>query len=388
MTGRLREPRERIPGIHVEGALTLRDGGKLENDTIVDPDRLLEGLGIVLDDLPDPAWVNGKPVLRLGLDLPWPSDESERAVWGAAVAGTQRIDLRGIVSADERRVVWRPVDETVKFLQRVVPLAAEFGMERVLAHVTLLGNVVASRRDKRLFVNGRAFGALRGDGTTALELPSVDDVHGADFTMWFWLAGGKDEKPPRIVVRPERLVFGTLTETKPLRVSNEGGSPLIVDVEARTISPPGTAIYQVQPLGREVPPGATVEFAVTSMRGGPAAVFAGELLLTSNDPQQPRGLGAALLARAGRLRGRPDPQRRPAPRAGAQRAGRARRAGRGARRGRRRAARQGDHRARRQPAAPPRHGRGVRRRGRGAARAPRARRRGGRDRRRRSRRAR
>jgi hypothetical protein len=289
VTGRLRDVRERAPGMHVEGAMTLRDGDKLENDTIVAPERLAEGLAIVLDDEPDPDWVNGKPVLRLGLDLPWPADEAERGLWGAAVAGTQRIDLRGIVSADDRSVVWRPVDDTVRFLQRVVPLAGRFGMERVLAHVTLLGNVVASARDKRLFVNGRAFGALRPDGTTALELPSVDDVHGADFTMWFWLAG-TDQKPPRIVVRPERLLFGAQTETKPLTVTNTGGSPLIVDAEARTISPPGTAIYQVQPLGREVPPGATAEFAVTSMRGGPVAVFAGELILTSNDPEQPRVL--------------------------------------------------------------------------------------------------
>jgi hypothetical protein len=288
VTGRLREPRERTPGMHVEAAITLIDDDKLENDTIVDPGRLLEGLGIVLDDLPDPAWVKDKPVLRVALDLPWPADDAERALWGAAAAGTQRIDLRGIVSADERVVIWRPVDEAVKFLQRVVPLAAQFGMERVLAHVALLGNVVASGRDKRLFVNGRAFGALRPDGTTALALPSVDDVHGADFTMWFWLAVRKDEKPPRIVVRPERLVFGTLTETRPLTVTNSGGSPLVVDAEARTISPPGTAIYQVEPPGREVPPGASAEFAVTSMRGGPAAVFAGELVLTSNDPQQPR----------------------------------------------------------------------------------------------------
>ena len=35
-------------------------------------------------------------------------------------------------------------------------------------------------------------------------------------------------------------------------------------------------------------PGASAQFAVTSVRGGPAALFSGELVLTSNDPQQPR----------------------------------------------------------------------------------------------------
>jgi hypothetical protein len=105
--------------------------------------------------------------------------------------------------------------------------------------------------------------------------------------MWFWLAGGR-ENPPRVVVRPERLVFGALTETRPLAVTNAGDSALRVDAEARTISPPGTAIYSVEPSHREVPAGASAEFAVRSQRGGAAAVFAGELLLTTNDPQQPR----------------------------------------------------------------------------------------------------
>lgn len=286
VTGRLREPRDRVPGLHVAEVVALADGKELGNDTVIQPRRLAEGIAIVLDGVIDPGWAKGKPVLTVSLDLPWPSDESERALWGALVAGTQRIELRAVVDADERVVRWQPVGDTVKFLQRLVPLAAQFGMERVQAHVTLLGNVIADERGER-FVNGRAFGKLRPDGSTALVLPSVDDVHGSDFTMWLWLAGVPDD-PPRLVVNPDRLVFGALTETRPLVVTNPGDSPLIVDAEAHTFSPLGTAIYSVKPAGREVPPGSSAEFAVTSQRGGAVAVFAGELVLTTNDPQLPR----------------------------------------------------------------------------------------------------
>jgi len=287
VTGRLREPRDRVPGLHVQEVLTLGDGKELGNDTVVEPRRLAEGIAVVLDGGIDPGWAKAKPVLTVGLDLPWPSDPSERELWGAVVAGTQRIDLRAVVAVQDERVVrWQPVGDTVKFLQRVVPIAAQLGMERVQVHLTLLGNVIADERGE-LFVNGRTFGKLRPDGSTALVLPSVDDVHGADFTMWFWLAGGPDT-PPRVVVNPDRLFFGALTETRTVAVTNTGDSVLLVEAEARTVSPPNTVIYSVKPAGREIPPGSSVEFAVTSQRGGAAAVFAGELVLTTNDPQQPR----------------------------------------------------------------------------------------------------
>jgi hypothetical protein len=295
VTGRLLDPREVAPGLHVEGALTLGDGDKLENDTVVNPFRLLRGLAIVLDDTPDPAWAKAKPVLRVSLDLPWP-DSAQRETWGAGVMGTQTIDLRGVVSSEGRLVRWEPVSDTFRFLQRVVSLVDnDFKLERILARVTLLGNVIADERSGR-YVNGRAFGALRPDGTTALVLPSVDDVHGADFTMWFWLAG-KPENPPTLIVAPERLVFGAQLDRRSLSVINDGGSPLLVEAEAQTTSPPGVVNYAVEPNDLEVAPGSTATFTVTSFRGGllPGMLFAGELLLTSNDPELPR-LGVALTS--------------------------------------------------------------------------------------------
>ena len=36
-------------------------------------------------------------------------------------------------------------------------------------------------------VNGLALGQPGAGGLTELVLPTVDDVHGADFTLWFWL---------------------------------------------------------------------------------------------------------------------------------------------------------------------------------------------------------
>ena len=65
-------------------------------------------------------------------------------------------------------------------------MMAEFQRgDRALCHLTLTGRAVAA--DDGRVVNGLALGQPGAGGLTELVLPTVDDVHGADFTLWFWL---------------------------------------------------------------------------------------------------------------------------------------------------------------------------------------------------------
>ena len=273
------------PGLHVERVIVFIGDDELENDTVIEARRLLEGFGVVLDGPVAKELVTDKPVLSLALELPWPTDPNERELWGGGeLLGTHTVTLTGRVGLrDDRIVTWSPPGAVVRFLNELPRRLGALQLARVQARITLLGNVVGDERGE-LFVNGLTFGALRGDGSTALKLPSVDDVHGANFTMWFWIGAEEVAGPPRIRVTPASLTFGSGRQTLPVTVANVGGAQLEVKADARTTSPPGTQGYIVEPDFAVVAPGQTATFAVTSLRGGPVAVFAGQLVLESDDP--------------------------------------------------------------------------------------------------------
>jgi hypothetical protein len=89
-----------------------------------------------------------------------------------------------------------PAEGSAEFLPRLLTMMGEFHRgNRVLCHLTLTGRAVAA--DDGRVVNGLAVGRPAADGTTELVLPTVDDVHGADFTMWFWLAQPSQEPVPQ-----------------------------------------------------------------------------------------------------------------------------------------------------------------------------------------------
>ena len=273
--------RTTFPGTHVEDVFTLIGNRPLENDTLVDVGRLLEGFGIVLDDVVDEAWLKGKPVLTLTLELPWPTG-SDREVWDDQLVGTQTVTLDAELGVqDERVLIWRPSGRVPVFLRRLPERMQELDVARVLANITLRGNVVASRRDR--YINGLALSKLRPDGSTALVLPTVDDVHAADFKLWFWITGQQSLRP-RIFLLAEAVLFGFGRQTMPLAVRNMGGAPLRIDAEARTTAPAGGRFFTVEPDAVEIAPGESFAFAVTSVQGGQST---GELLLKSNDPDTP-----------------------------------------------------------------------------------------------------
>jgi hypothetical protein len=179
-----------VPGMHVT-AVVMSDGKtRVLNDSFVSAGDLVGGIAVLLDRQPLEKLVNGKPVLTLTLDVPFPFSAADQELWGNPVVGTQPLTLAATVAAGNQAITWVPTAPCRALLtDRLFPLMQQLKRgDRVLCHLTLNGRAVAdSNGDEGLVVNGLALARLRADGGTDLALPTVDDVHGADFTMWFWL---------------------------------------------------------------------------------------------------------------------------------------------------------------------------------------------------------
>jgi hypothetical protein len=176
------------PGIHV-ATVRLNAAGDLLNDLVFPADALVEGVDVVLSDLVDPASIEGKPVLVLTVELPFPQFEG-------SVVGFMPLALRGDVSQPSGEVVrWFPAtDGVIPWLMDNVSAAKQRGVERVLARLRLMGSFIWGAEDRSIFVDGESFGAPSDDGRTeilrdASGLMSGDGRRGGDFEMWFWLVG-------------------------------------------------------------------------------------------------------------------------------------------------------------------------------------------------------
>ncbi len=189
-TASLEQGRDDTPGLHVTGVTLGVNGPPLLNDSLVAASDLAGGVAVVLDGPPDPATVTGKPVLRITLDLPYPLSDSELTLWGgpADAFGTVPLTLAGDVGVGAGpSVTWTPIRPVADLLGRLFAAMADAGRgaDQLLGHLTLAGRAVAAA-DGRV-VNGLAIGRPGAGGTTELVLPTVDDVHGADLTLWFRL---------------------------------------------------------------------------------------------------------------------------------------------------------------------------------------------------------
>jgi hypothetical protein len=148
---------------------------------------LAGGVAVILDAAADPATV-GDPVLRVTLDLPYPLAAPDRELWGDGVVGTTPLTLAGRVAARDvggnPALAWAPRHETAALLTTSLfpVLQKQKAGDQVLGRVTVSGRAVAAVGDPERVLNGLALG-----GRAALRLPSIDDVRGADFELWFRL---------------------------------------------------------------------------------------------------------------------------------------------------------------------------------------------------------
>jgi hypothetical protein len=197
-TASLERGEDDAPGLHVTGVTLLGSQEPLLNDAQLPAADLADGVAVVLDGSPLAALVTGKPVLTLTIDMPYPFSQSDRDLWQptqpaptlADLIGTVPLTLAGAVAlgdvAGDPAVTWTPTTGSADLLTRLLTMMSELNRgDRALCHLTLTGRAIAA--DDGRVVNGLAVGKPGAGGLTELGLPTVDDVHGADFTLWFWL---------------------------------------------------------------------------------------------------------------------------------------------------------------------------------------------------------
>jgi hypothetical protein len=204
--------RQREPGIHITKVNTGtpgRDPMPLQNDTDVSVGRLLQGLHVVCDR-PVISHMIKRPTCFVTLELPYPLNDADRALFSAfdlepGLVGFQTIVLaskkrEGIERDDARslEIVWAPTDATRAWLDHLSDILREFGYEeqqRLLVRLLLKGNFIGDAHQPELYLDGEAFGAVdRLEDRSFIPLRSLpggvlsgDGIPGGDFEMWFWL---------------------------------------------------------------------------------------------------------------------------------------------------------------------------------------------------------
>jgi hypothetical protein len=187
----------RDPGIHVKDVRFTDQSGSFLNDTNVPIIRLQRGIEVVCDREVDEISLHNqqrsffpKPTCFVTVEIPVDIGSMEALIFQReTVVGYIPIKLAAFVEVneDERNIiVWRPADQTVKWLGTLINRFA-----KVLAHLTLKGNFIwATERERLMYLDGEMFGQPKDRRTgTLIEdgIPSGDGRRGGDFEMWFWL---------------------------------------------------------------------------------------------------------------------------------------------------------------------------------------------------------
>jgi hypothetical protein len=187
VTGRLRTPSARTPGVHIEHVNVA--GRLFENDSDVKVDELVKGVTVGLDDAVLVDTVRGTPVMRVVVDLPWPLTKSERAEWLTdEPVGFRPIEVAGACTVDGAILLWQPTAPAARWLTG--PLRELLGpagrREPLVTRLFVDGWAILSRTEPPRQLNTHAMVELR-DGRTVHRLPTDDEITGGVFVQWFGL---------------------------------------------------------------------------------------------------------------------------------------------------------------------------------------------------------
>lgn len=175
-------------GVHVTG-LRFASGTEFRNDDDVKVEELVTGIMVELDAPVVQASVQGKPVVRVMLDLPWPV-QGDGAFWSPDPFGFRKVELAGEANADGPLIVWNPTERSHVWLLELFRRRIEevMGGGPVTAWFEIDGWAVVSESNPREHLNGHARTTIDRRGRrTRLVLPTDDEVTGGQFVQWFHL---------------------------------------------------------------------------------------------------------------------------------------------------------------------------------------------------------
>ncbi|MGW5365694.1 DUF6519 domain-containing protein [Actinopolymorpha pittospori] len=219
VSSQLDPPGSRTAGIHVT-AIKFFTGKELLNDEVYGFDELggnFPGIAVQLDLPVDQASVQGKPVVRLLLELPWPVRPEFQPFGSATSVWARRtIEIVGQANADGPLIIWTPGRPNDDFdLDGVLHQVVE-AVRKIPAHTLFEPPLPLRMRFQidgwaisgdpregleRLHVNGHTDTFVDDKGKTRLELPSTDEVTGGRFDTWFWFTDETPQRPNGPIVR-------------------------------------------------------------------------------------------------------------------------------------------------------------------------------------------
>jgi hypothetical protein len=177
---------ERTPGMHVKDVTFAEPPGTpFENDSDVRADVLASGIVLELDRAPLPASVEGKPVMRVILELPWPLSGEDHAVWADGPIGYREVIVESDCSAKENELYWLPTQRSQNWLRhRMWDALAKADLNRVTGWLVVEGWAIVDAADQNLHLNGHVRTESQNGQTTFL-LPTDDEIAGGVLKQWF-----------------------------------------------------------------------------------------------------------------------------------------------------------------------------------------------------------
>ncbi|MBK6872040.1 MAG: PASTA domain-containing protein [Kineosporiaceae bacterium] len=233
-----------------------------ENDDTIGANELATGIQVVLDGPVVPDTVQGKPVVRVELDLPWPIGADGDAWKSPVPIGTQRVTLDATLDVSRDSIIWTPQEGTSTWLTQVLfELLEPMGLKTITGWFVLEGWAIVAQKNPRWHVNCHANTVVvNASQRTLIDLPTDDTVAGGQFLQWFRLQRVVERQRrdvPPVVGRTAAVAQREL-ETAGFRVSVvTAPDPLVrKGIVIRTVPEPGTSLA----------PASTVEVVVSSGR--------------------------------------------------------------------------------------------------------------------------
>ena len=278
------------PGVRVDRVL-LTDPASgaqvpLENDAVIAPALLVDGIHIRCTSPIAPESVAEKPVVEVTLDVPYPVVQSPAFPTGPEqIIGYQQIRLAASLSTQNNTISWVPSPMVQRWLaappegvsvQRLFALLEASELDRrLLARVRADGNFIWAESAPDRFLDGDTFGQMTDDGRTAMRLPSGDGRRGGDFSMWFWLVPSL--QLASLTVAPTAVASGnaatgmvTLSGTAPVGgvvVGLVSSRPAVATIPPSVTVAGGQLAAQFAVATQGVPVGTVVQVVIKALLG-------------------------------------------------------------------------------------------------------------------------